>query len=307
MTKNIVSLLSHSLLGALLVMSLLLNSCKQGADSKDYAKELAGWRANRLDRLKGENGWLNLVGLYWLKEGENSFGSDSSNSLIFPLPAAPISGTIVKMDSILTLKIDPAVDVLIDGEKKHESILLSDASGKPTEVRMGNLVFFIIKRENQYGIRLRNLDAPLLHQLDSIPCFAGDTAFIVMAHFIPFEKPLVLKVSTVIGTTEDYSVPGRLEFMVGGKQCSLLPSIEDDGFFILFADGTSARETYGAGRFLKTSRQNSNNQVLIDFNKAYNPPCAFTPFATCPIPPKENLLEVSIPAGEKDVHLYEHE
>jgi uncharacterized protein len=285
---------------------ILLSSCAPQAVNDQYSEEIAAWRTKRVERLKSENGWMNLVGLYWLKEGKNSFGSDSSNDLVFPNHAPAFAGIIVKTDSLIHLEVKEGVLITSGDKTIINELLASDATGNPTQLKMGSFSFFIIKRENQYGIRLRDLESPLLSMLDSIPCFPPDTSFRILAKFIPFGSMQIMEVKTVINTIEKYKVPGKLEFTLEGVKCTLYPFNEENQFFLLFADATSARETYGSGRFLYTDKPDADGNVVLDFNKAYNPPCAFTPFATCPLPPKENLLEVAIRAGEKDVHLYEH-
>ncbi len=271
-----------------------------------FVKSWKEWQKNRMERLKSENGWLNLAGLYWLQQGINTFGSDSSCTLVFPPSAPPVAGKIIRSDTLVTLEANPGIVIESEGKKIRSVVLESDATGHPTTLRMGSLVFYLIKRDTLLGIRLRDLNSPLSSSLDSIPCYPPDSAWKIKARFFPFEKPQKILVSTVIGTKEEYSVPGKLVFTINRKELTLLPFREEDGFFILFGDATSALETYGAGRFLNASGPDSTGIVILDFNRAYNPPCAFTPFATCPLPPQENLLSVRITAGEKDPHVYAH-
>jgi uncharacterized protein (DUF1684 family) len=305
MIKNIPSLNSFFTFAGMLAL-LLSPSCTSYPSHDKYSEDISAWRTKRVERLKSENGWMNLVGLYWLKDGKNTFGSDSSNDLVFPPNAPAFAGNIQKTDTLIYLEVNDSVLITSDEKILKKEQLASDASKNPTQLKMGSFSFFIIKREKQYGIRLRDLESPLLSMLDSIPCFPPDTGFRIRAKFIPFDSVQIMEVTTVINTMEKYKVPGKLEFAMEGKKCTLFPFDEGNQFFLLFADATSARETYGSGRFLYTDKPDAEGNVVIDFNKAYNPPCAFTPFATCPLPPNENLLNVEIRAGEKDVHLYEH-
>ena len=274
------------------------------SDKERYEK----WKKERIERLKAENGWLNLAGLYWLEEGANTFGSDSSNSIVFPPQAAPFMGTIYLKDTVVSMKVTSNVEITGKGGNKITAMdLAPDITGKPDQLNYKDLRWFIIRRGNKFGIRLRNLDAPLLHELDSIPGFPFDQSWIIEARFEKFDNPHKVIVPTVIGVDEEYKATGRLVFSVNGNNLELIPFDEgDNGFFIIFADQTSAKETYGGGRFLYAPKPDRKGMVKIDFNRAYNPPCAFTPYATCPLPPRENILQVAVTAGEKAVHVYEH-
>ncbi len=274
----------------------------------DNKERYEKWKKERLEHLKAENGWLNLAGLFWLEQGENTFGSDSSNSIVFPPQAAPFMGAFYLNDTIISVKTNDNVEITgKNGEKITNKELATDISGKPDQLNYKDLRWFIIRRGNKFGIRLRNLDAPLLHSLDSIPCFPFDPSWIIEARFEKFEKPHTISVPTVIGVDEEYTASGKLVFSVNGDNLALIPFDEGkNGFFIIFADQTSAAETYGGGRFLYASGPDKAGRVSIDFNRAYNPPCAFTPYATCPLPPRENILPVAVTAGEKAVHVYHH-
>jgi len=290
------------------LLMLLLCSCSghKPPTTPAFVQSWKAWQKNRMERLKSENGWLNLAGLYWLQQGINPFGSDSSCALVFPPSAPPVAGKFIRKDSLVTLEVHPGVVIESEGKQVRSVVLESDATGHPTALRMGSLVFYLIKRDTLLGIRLRDLNSPLSSSLDSIPCYPPDSAWKITAQFHPFEKPQKMYVHTVIGTLEEYTVPGKLIFELEGRKQTLLPFKEGQGFFIIFGDGTSAVETYGAGRFLQADEPDLTGKVILDFNRAYNPPCAFTPYATCPLPPKENLLSVKITAGEKDPHVYAH-
>lgn len=293
----------------LFLTAALLVQCSQSPKDAAYMKEMKKWRETRLERLKSENGWLNLAGLLWLKPGTNSLGSDSSNQIVFPPKAPAKIGSIILKDSVIILKPNKDTDITADtinASRAKEIRLYTDADKRPTRVRMGSLSFYIIKRGDRYAIRLRDLEAPLLKELDSIPAYPVNPEWKIRAKLVPFDSPEKVEVSTVIDTRETYTVPGKLVFTIQGKEYSLLPFIEGKGYFLVFADGTSAVETYGAGRFLSAPAVDSTGYTTIDFNKATNPPCAFTPFATCPMPPRENILSVKIEAGEKDPHIYKH-
>jgi uncharacterized protein len=287
----------------LIILIITSFSCSNFNNAR-YQKEIHDWRTARLERLKSKTGWLNLAGLYWLREGQNTFGSDSSNTIIFPANAGRFYGSIEKKEDSIFLMAGPEADIKVGNITVSEMSLKNDSNGKPTLMESGSLAWFIIKREDRYGIRLRDYNNPRISNLDSIPAYRPSEKWRVNADFIPFDTIRKIETATVIGGTEISNCPGKLVFRKGFKKYTLYPFSEGDQFFIIFADKTNGIETYGNGRFIYTSIPDSSNKVIIDFNKAYNPPCAFSPFATCPMPPRENILDLKIKAGEKEVHLF---
>ena len=296
----------HKFIACILVF-LTAAGCSQhekAPDPEAYKKDISHWKTERLENLKSRDGWLNLAGLYFLKEGENSFGADSSNDIIFPEGAPAFAGTIIKSGDVIRLSPAENANVTIkDKIVDRITDLKTDLSGHPTEMESGSFAWFVIRRGDQYGIRLRNYQHPRLDELSNIPSYPVNLEWRVQASFIPFKHDTIFKIATMIGGTEDYKCPGKLIFKVDTSKVVIYPFESGNNFFILFGDGTSAHETYAAGRFLYTKKPDRQNMVIIDFNKAYNPPCAFSPFATCPLPPPENRLKVAIRAGEKAVHL----
>jgi len=288
---------------ALLLFLPLLFACEKKQslipDPESYYAELDVWKANRLERLKSRNGWLNLAGLYWLDEGQNTFGSDSSNHIVFPSGAAAFCGTISLKEGVCSLEARPEAGAMVDSLPVSRIELRNDQSGTPTKVEMGTLSWYIIKRDTLYGIRLRDYEHPVLGTFHEIPAYPPDTKWVVQADYHPFDSSRIISVPTAIGTFEDYKCPGELRFRVHGKIQTILPFSEGRNFFIIFSDATSGKTTYGAGRYLTAGLPDSSAHVLLDFNRATSPPCAFTPFATCPMPPRENMLDVAIEAGEK--------
>ena len=287
---------------AALIMILVLSHCGEKLEQKgsaEYIKEIQQWHQKREDRLRKENGWLNLVGLYWLKEGENSFGSAKDNDIVFPLNAPAHVGTLTLNDSIVTINVNEGVKVLYDSEEVKSMPLENDLDENTTILQAGTLRWYIIKRGSKYGVRLRDLNAPLIKEFKGINIFPINEDWKVTAKFKPYIPAKKVTIPTVIGTTEEDIAPGYLSFKIGGKDYKLDALQSGDGFFIIFADLTSGEETYGAGRFIYTDEPDSNGNVILDFNKAYNPPCVFTRFATCPLPPKQNYLKLRVTAGEK--------
>jgi uncharacterized protein len=290
----------HGIFGLLLVLSSCTHQPPLNHDA--YVKEIDQWRSERLGRLKDKNGWLALAGLYWLQQGPNTFGSDPSNQLVFPKDSPPFIGTLELKDSTVYLQ-ETVQPVLIDSLPASHVKLIDDMAGKPTRMTLGRYAWTIIKRGDRFGVRLRDYESPLPGSLQEIPSFETSENYRVIADFKPFDVPEKQVVHTVIGTDAENIIPGVLIFRLNGKKYKLYPAAEDVGLSIVFGDLTNGEETYDAGRFLDVSMPDEKNKVIVDFNKAYNPPCAFTPFATCPLPHRNNILAVRIDAGEKAVHL----
>lgn len=267
--------------------------------SQDYIAEIKTWHKRRIENLKKENGWLNLVGLYWLKEGENTFGSDKGNDIIFPSKAPSFIGKFFLKDSTVKLEINDGIDVISNGKKIKSLELKNDMQGKPTILEYNSLRWFVIKRGNKYGIRLRDLESDLVKNFKGIETFPVNEDWKIEAKFEPYIPPKKIFVPNVLGMIEEENSPGALLFNKDGKEFRLDVLDEGDSYFLIFADETSGKETYGAGRFLYVNKPDSTEKIFIDFNKAYNPPCAFTKYATCPLPPKQNYLKLRITAGEK--------
>lgn len=283
----------------LIIFFLSVMGCEKQKGNAEYINSIKLWHENRITRLKSETGWLNLVGLYWLKEGQNTFGSAKDNDIVFPSNAPEHIGTMILKDSAVTAVINPDVDVYTDSEKVNEIKLKDDLSDTTTVLSNGSLRWNIINRNGKYGVRLRDINAPLVKDFKGIETYPVDEKWRVTAKFDSYSSPKVIAIPNIIGSVENDTVDGRLVFQLEGKTCSLDPVSEGNEFFLIFADETNGEETYGAGRFLYTEKPDSSGITILDFNKAYNPPCAFTPYATCPLPPKQNYLHLKITAGEK--------
>jgi uncharacterized protein (DUF1684 family) len=271
-------------------------------DKTTYAKEIKKWHAVRLVHLKAPKGWLNLVGLYWLHPGNNTFGSDSSNDDVFPPGTPALIGTLMLDENQVTLE-DTKVALMIDSVPASHALLRVDTTGKPSVMTWGTFAWYIIKRGNRYGIRLRNYKSPLIEKVDSIPYYPIDIRWRVIAHYTPFGIPRRQIVGTVIGTDAVNIVPGELTFRLNGKKLHLYPAVSDGVWSVDFGDQTNGKGTYSGGRSLDMHAPDKHNHVILDFNKAYNPPCSFTPFGTCELPDRSNRLPVSVEAGEKDMYL----
>jgi uncharacterized protein (DUF1684 family) len=267
-----------------------------------HRREIESWRADRLARLTSQDGWLTLAGLFWLQEGENSVGSDPSDRVVLPKATAPArAAELVLEGGRVRLAPEPGSGLTVAGRPAEAMSLQSDAGGaSPTVVRMGGVSFFVIKRGEKLGVRVRDTESAARRNFKGLDYFPIDSRWRVEARFELYSPQKTLEVPTVLGTPEKDVSPGAFVFTVGGKSYRLDPVIEEgsEDLFIIFGDETNGKETYGAGRFVYAPVPKDGRSV-IDFNKAYNPPCAFTPYATCPLPPPQNRLPIRVEAGEK--------
>jgi uncharacterized protein len=288
------------ILSALLVSSTSCNtSTPVIEDEAAYIESIELWQDERLEGLKEKDGWLNLAGIYWLEEGIQTIGSDSSNDIIFPAKAPAYLGTLNVENEKVYLEVSDNVELHYKNELANELDLTYEASGDPSYITHGDFAWYIMRRHTSLAIRLRDYKNPAIAALDHIPSYPIDPDYVVEAELLPFEENLIITVNTPFeGYTQDYDCPGELHFKIKGKGLKLFPFSSGDGYFLIIADETSGIETYGAGRFMYVN-PDSTGRIILDFNKAYNPPCALTAFAACPMPPKENYLPAKIEAGEK--------
>ncbi|MBP6977164.1 MAG: DUF1684 domain-containing protein [Bacteroidales bacterium] len=285
---------------------MILFSCNHGSDPAQpdpaYQDSLISWRQNRVRELTMSDGWLALAGRYWLKEGEQSFGAGRGNDIIFPGGTCPDTiGWINLTDDRIFIRIKNGTDVRYEGQPIDVISMITDRDDKQTYLTLGSLKWHIIKRGDRFALRLTDSNSKSLREFRGLEYFPVDPSWCIPAQYVPYDPPKTLLIATVIGTVDTLSAPGYLSFQVGRKAFRLDP-VQEPGsgsLFIIFADETTAVETYGGGRFLDASLPDEDGNVILDFNKAYNPPCAFTEFATCPLPPDQNKLAISITAGEK--------
>jgi uncharacterized protein (DUF1684 family) len=245
--------------------------------------DLAKWRADYEASLKAPEGWLSVAGLFWLHAGDNLVGSDPQSDVVLPAGTPKRAGVLRFADGKVTFQ---------------NKQLKSDAAGKPDVVKIGDVVMTIIERGGKTGVRLRDPNAQTRREFTGCKWFTADPAWHVRAKWVSYPNPKKIAITNILGMTDQEDSPGYVEFTVKGQTMRLDPVSEDGGLFFIFKDATSGKTTYGAGRFLDADMPKSG-VVEMDFNKAYNPPCAFTAFATCPLPPKRNVLTPAIEAGEK--------
>lgn len=265
-----------------------------------YLQSIEQWRARRLARLTAPDGWLSLIGLHWLEPGRNTIGSAADNSIVVAKAPAHLGTIELREDGTPVIELAPGTGALIDGESQTRAVLRDDRAHDPTRVSWGGVNFIVIDRGGRKALRVRDPDAETRKRFAGIESFPVDPSWRIEARWIPFEPLRTLDAMNVIGQLESYPAPGKAVFEREGREHELWPVIEtpgDEALYLMFADGTSGRETYGAGRFLYTEPPR-DGRIVIDFNQAYNPPCVFTPFATCALAPPENRLELRVTAGE---------
>ncbi len=280
----------------------LFTACQNPENgNQKYLSETEEWHKKRIENLTRPDSWLSLEGLFWLEPGENRFGSAGDNDLIFPAALPAHIGYFYFKDTVVSVRIDPGVTVLAGDQPVRETLLRPDVGGEPDILKWKNYSWYVIKREDRYGIRLKNSSGKVLANFNGIERFPVDMKWRVKARLVPHENGGFLPVPNVLGQVVQEPSPGRLVFTLEGREYALDPIAAegDKEYFIIFGDKTNGESTYGGGRFLSVPVVNGQGFTWIDFNRAYNPPCVFTPYATCPLPPPQNKLNIAVTAGEK--------
>ncbi len=293
--KNVISAGS-----ALVVLGLTLGASVMGqtADSKEYSTSVATWRAQQEADLKASEGWLSVAGLYWIKEGDTTVGSAEGSGVRLPSEVPAVVGTLTRTGGHVSLTLKDGVSATVNGKAFTTADLHSDSE----RVVVGGLTFVMIQRGDRVGIRLFDRNCQGFKEFTGQKWFVPNLKYVVTAKFTPYMPEKMVGITNVIGDTQMVPIVGYLDFRIDGKACRVDAQGTGSGLFINFRDATTGQSTYPAGRFLDTPKPDKSGNVVLDFNKATNPPCAFTAFATCPLPPKSNYLTVMIPAGEKTHH-----
>ena len=287
----------------LVLVLLSISAC--GADdlvtgNAEYEAEVMQWRVDRLERLKGPHGYLNLAGLFWLEQGSSRIGSAHENDIVFPDKAAPFIGELQVSDEGVRLAIGPDVDVKHEGIPVRSIHILDDTTESPVTLTHGSFAWTAIKRDGRFALRLRDFEHPAIGAFPPIDYFPIDPALRVSGILQRFDEPRVVNVETVIeGLGYRPESPGTVAFEIAGETFELEAYASGDRLFFVFGDATSGRETYPAGRFLYADAPGNDGKTILDFNLAYNPPCAFNDFATCPVASPRNRMAVRVEAGEK--------
>lgn len=303
----------------LLLLAFAATACKdeeairQAAEAKAqaFAAGERAWRDERRAKLTQPEGWTSLIGLHWIEEGKHYFGSDADNGIRLAAGPAHV-GMISLEDGRIRFVPEKGAVLTFDGQPLTGAVSLvsdADADAKgPSKLGFdeGKGVITVIKRGDRHALRVKHADAPTRTGFRGIEYWPGGSDWVVGAKFVPHPAGKTIPIANIVGTTENVANPGAVEFQRDGRTFRIEALDEGDGVLsLVFADRTSGHGSYPAGRFLDAPLPDANGVVVLDFNKSYNPPCAFTAFATCPLPPPENRLDLRIDAGEKTYHFEE--
>lgn len=272
--------------------------------ANDFRDAELEWRADHEQQMKADDSWLNLVGLFWLQEGENIFGTSDLAHIVLPKHSTVNeAGKIFLKDGKVHYEMARAQRAMIYSEDNPEGEMRNKGELEVGQVLgHNNLRMFLIRRDDRIAIRARDLRSRNFLNFEKLEFYRPKEKYIVEAQYQPYDEPDKMRISTVINTEIEMIVPGVLTFEVDGQKIELLPTLEtaeDNKFFIMFKDQTSGSSTYAGGRFLYAQIPEGGGTVELNFNRAFNPPCAYTDYATCPLPPPENWIAVPIEAGER--------
>ncbi len=273
------------------------------ADSS-YVASIDQWHATRVENLQKEDGWLALAGLYWLEPGSSSFGSAKGGKIVFPEGTiAQQAGQFILEGDVVKLQVNQGVAITLNGEPvQQEAVVYTAEMEQPAEMRYGSLKWVVIKRGDKFAVRLWDAESEARKSFAGLERYPVQPEWRLEARLEQNPLPKQIPITNVLGQTSQEPSPGAVVFTVEGQQYSLDALEEGDELFIIFADKTNGTDTYGSGRYLYMPKPDASGKTYIDFNKAYTPPCAFTGYATCPLPPRQNFLPISVTAGEKSKH-----
>jgi uncharacterized protein (DUF1684 family) len=280
---------------------LAISVCVGAVEVSPYQQSVEKWRQSYEAQLKADDGWLTVSALLWLHEGENTFGSDNSNAIVLPYSYVPAkAGNFNYHAGKTIIHVNPGVPITLGGKPVESMELRPDS--KEDRLTIGDLTFFVHASGRRCAIRVKDKNSKLRKNFMGLHWFPVNEAYRFNARFVAYPKPREVEITNLLGDRGPAYFSGYVTFMLGGKEYRL--DAEDNGsggLFIVFRDLTSKKETYQAARFLDAGPP-KDGHVEIDFNKAYNPPCAYNPYATCPLPSARNRLPLAIPAGEKRYH-----
>lgn len=283
-------------------MMLVAGAANAAAADAAFARETEAWRTERVAKLLEPDNWLTLVGLHFLKAGDSTVGSAKGNDVVIASGPARLGTVTVTKDGVVTLRVVEGVDVLVAGQRVRMAELKPAAGGKKaTMVTSGTLTLFVVDPNGRRALRVKDSASERRTKFAGLDHFAPDPAWRIEARWEEFEKSRVVMFTDVLGQPSPMVIPGKAVFERDGKRFEFLAIDEGRNrpLFFVFSDTTNGKETYGGGRHLYTAWP-KDGKVILDFNRAENPPCAFTPFSMCPLPPKENRLPLPVRAGEKD-------
>jgi uncharacterized protein (DUF1684 family) len=295
---------------AFMLMTIAIPHAIPASTPAGWQKDLLAWREDRAKALQAPDGWLSLAGLDWLHEGDNPFGSAADNPIRIEASIAPHLGVLRLSHNVVSLAPPPGgfpQGLLLNGRPAKAQALASEEN--PDTLTYGTWSMIVIHRGDRYALRLRDAHSPTLLQFHGLKWFAPNEKYRVAARWIPYTPAKTVKIPTIIGTTIQMPAPGVAEFQLNGQTLRLEPVLEspsDKELFFILRDRTSLTSTYGAARFLYTPFPDHGlsqpGTLWLDFNRLQNPPCAYTAYATCPLPPAQNRLPIALPAGEQRYH-----
>lgn len=288
-------------LAAIVVAAGMATAHVQGATDVDYRASIEKWRQEREAALKADDGFLTVAGLFFLKEGQNTFGADPKNDIVLPSGPAE-AGVFEHRTGQTTVKLAPDAPATINGQPIREMALKADsAEGGPDRVVMGDLMLFVHASGRRQAIRLRDKNSRIRREFTGCRWFPIDAAYRVEGRLMHYNAQKRVELPNILGDLEEFTSPGLVAFTLHGREIKMEPVLSSRGrYWFIFRDQTSGKETYGAARFVYADAPGADGKVVIDFNRAYNPPCAFNPHTTCPLPSPQNRLPVPIRAGELD-------
>ena len=290
--------MTTSLAAASILFLVTLLACGTQAPH-DYAAEIEAWRTEREARLKADDGWLTLSGLFFLKEGDNSFGSSPQNDIV--LRTGPErAGLIVLRDGRVGVRAVEGQTLLVEGRWVEAAQLWPSEEPNPPTIAIGPLALFCHASGDRLAIRLRDSESEIRRDFTNLRWYPVDESFRIRGHYVPHEKPRTMELANTLGDIVTLRTSGSVALTVKGEALRLTAIDYDGRLWFVFSDLTSGNETYPAARFLYADLPDLDGRTTVDFNQAYNPPCAFNPYTTCPLPPPENQLQVRIEAGELD-------
>lgn len=266
----------------------------------NYEQTINEWQEYRIGVLTDTTGWLRLVDLIWFEEGENSFGSGEEQDIRFPEGSIDEhAGTFLLRNGEVSMRVAENVVIRHKGERVDQLQMVGDGVEERVHATHGNLTWFIDERGDQRGVKVFSMDTPKADRFDGFPRYELKEEWHLQGRFVQHSEEASVEVVNVLGDTIDRSSPGYVTFRVNDELYSIDAFEANSGLFLMFTDQTNRSDTYQAGRYMIIDHPDDNGFVTLDFNKAYNPPCAFNPFTTCQLPPPQNRLDLAIPAGEK--------
>jgi uncharacterized protein (DUF1684 family) len=290
----------------LTLIAMLCGALGRSAAETPYTAEIQQWRAEREKKLRADNGWLTLAGRYPLDDGPNSFGTSADNDAVFPTPlegTGPARLGTLEVDSAaktVTLRLADGVEMTHEGAPFRGERQMSTSPERRDWVSLGRLSFHVIERNGKYFLRLADNESPLRREFPGCQWYPPDERYRVTARFVPYAPERTLPIVNIVDEVSEQPCAGYAEFELDGQTHRLDAIREGEGLFFVFRDATAGDTTYRAGRFIDVARlPEPQGTFVLDFNQAYNPPCAWSSFTTCPLPPPQNILPTRIEAGER--------